>query len=415
MEHPLQVYYCGEDATTRLIRYCHSRQLDRFLLVCDQNTYRALGHSLERSLTGRGWDIQTVVLRGTEVLADEKRVLEVLKQAHGQKRTYLAVGSGTVTDITRYASYCARNAFISLPTAPSVDAYASMGAALIVDGYKTTLPSHGPVAIFAHQPTLCEAPHRLIAAGFGDMVGKYVALADWQLAALLVDEPYLEDIARRARRALLDCVAHVDEIGEASATGVEALMAALIESGLCMAACGNSRPASGSEHLFSHFWEMRWLQGACPPTLHGAKVGIGAVLAARRYAVIRSLTQEQVAVRLDESPPPDRQGQIRHIRATYGPAADQIITGYQPFLDMLEREFEPLRRSIRTHWPAIREIAASVPPAREIADLLGRAGGPGSPEELGLAAEDVKQALASSRYLRNRFTVNTVGRIVGVW
>jgi glycerol dehydrogenase-like iron-containing ADH family enzyme len=56
-----------------------------------------------------------------------------------------------------------------------------------------------------------------------------------------------------------------------------------------------------------------------------------------------------------------------------------------------------------------------VPPAREIADLLGRAGGPGSPDELGLAAEDVKQALASSRYLRNRFTVNTVGRIVGAW
>ncbi|NBD36242.1 MAG: sn-glycerol-1-phosphate dehydrogenase, partial [Chloroflexi bacterium] len=59
--------------------------------------------------------------------------------------------------------------------------------------------------------------------------------------------------------------------------------------------------------------------------------------------------------------------------------------------------------------------ASSVPPAREIADLLGRAGGPGSPDELGLAAEDVKQALASSRYLRNRFTVNTVGRIVGAW
>jgi glycerol-1-phosphate dehydrogenase [NAD(P)+] len=407
--------YCGEEAVPGLIRYCQECRRDRFLLVSDRNTHGVLGERVETALRERCWDVRAVVLHGTEVLADERRVIEVLHHAGGESFTYLAVGSGTVTDVTRYASHCARDTFISLPTAPSMDGYASRGAAMVMQGVKVTVAAHAPAAILADLPTLRQAPREMIAAGFGDMVGKYVSLADWELAALLTDEAYDAGVARRTRQALLDCVTHVAEIGQASATGVATLMHALFESGLGMAEFGSSRPASGLEHLPSHFWEVKWLEGQCPAALHGAKVGVGTVIAARRYQAIRGLAQEDVAARLSTARLPDWQGEAERIRAGYGKIADHVAAGYRPFLEALESNLDVLKQRIAGRWDEVQEIARAVPSARRIERLLARTGGPTSPREIGLRRDQVQQALLYSRYLRGRFTVDTLGRLLGAW
>lgn len=407
--------YCGEEAIAHLTRYCQSHQVNRFLLVSDQNTYAALGQEVEASLKEHGEDVRTVVLSGAEVIADEKRIFEVLLQAGDEERMYLAVGSGTITDITRFASHRTRNAFISLPTAPSVDAYTSGVSSLVAGGFKRVVPGHGPVAIFADLRTLCEAPHGMIAAGFGDVLGKHTALADWRLGALLLDESYSAEIAGRLRQALQDCVENVEEIGEASTTGVLRLMEGLLETGFCMLEFGSSRPASGAEHLLSHFWEIKLLREERPPILHGTKVGVGTVLAAQRYEAIRSLTHKDVVDRLSTASLPGREEEVDCIRTGYGAVADQIIAAYQPFLAMMEAKTDTLKQNIRDHWGKVQEIAASVPSSREIADLLEQVGGPSDPQAIGLAEEEVQQALRFSGYLRNRFTVNTLGRVLGVW
>ena len=408
---------CSEDAIAQLIQYSQSHPVNRFLLVSDQNTYAALGQRVEAGLKDRNWDVRTVVLGGNEVIADEKRVFEVLFHADGEERTYLAVGSGTITDITRYASFCARNRFISLPTAPSVDAYTSGGAALVIDGFKKTALCHAPAAVFADLRTLCEAPRDMIASGFGDLLGKYISLADWQLGRLLVDEPYDTEIAQRLRRALLDCVEHVEQVGRASPQGIAKLMEGLFESGLCMAEFGTSRPASGSEHQFSHFWEMKRLQERRPAILHGAKAGIGTILAAQWYAAIRSLTQDDVVRRLSTatSPARGRDREVQRLRSVYGPIADQIVADHQPFLEMLEAHSDALKHKIAEHWEAIQDIAAAVPPPQRIVDLLEQVGGPSEPRALGLSDDEVEQARGGAHYLRNRFTVDTLGRVIGLW
>ena len=405
----------GEDAIDDLIQHCRSHQFNRFLLVGDQNTYAALGQRVQESLEGHGWDVRPVILEGPEVVADEKRVFDVLFQANGEKRVYLAAGSGTITDITRYASFCAQNQFISLPTAPSVDAYTSGGAALVVDNFKQTAPCHAPAAVFADLQTLCEAPRAMIASGFGDILGKYISLADWELGRLLLGERYSPEIAGRLRRALRACVEDAAAIGTASADGIHKLMAGLLESGLCMAEFGTSRPASGSEHHFSHFWEMKLLQEHRPAILHGAKVGVGTVMAARRYEHIRSLTQEEAVRMLSRASLPSREHDLARIRAVYGRAADRIIADHAPFLDMLEAGLDGLKQKIADHWAEIQEIAATVPPARRIVDLLELAGGPSDPRALGLSDDEVEQAREVSHYLRARFTVNTLGRLLGAW
>ena len=407
--------YCGEEAIAGLIGYCQSHKIDRFLLVGDSNTYAALGEEVETRLRALGWDVRTVILDGTDVIADERHIFEVLFHAHAEARTYLAVGSGTITDITRYASFCSRNGFISLPTAPSVDAYTSVGAALTMGGFKKTVPCQVPAAVFADLQTLCGAPRDMIAAGFGDVLGKYTSLADWQLGHLLLGEPYDAGVAGRLQRALLSCVENAEAIGRASRGGIAVLMAGLLESGVCMAEFGSSRPASGAEHIFSHFWEMKAMQEHRPAILHGTKVGLGTVLAARRYKAIRGLDKKEVVIRLSSASLPDREDEIAHIRMAYGPVADRIIADHRPFLENLEANFYALKQNIVDCWPAIQEIAATVPPPARIIQLLEQVEGSSTPQAMGLDDHDVEQALKFSHYLRGRFTVSTLGRVLGLW
>ena len=398
-----------------MVQYCNSRHASRFLLVSDENTYAALGERAEAALRAQGWDVRTVVLTSPEVIADEEHIVQVLLEADDKERLYVAVGSGTITDITRFCSHRTRNGFISLPTAPSVDGYTSIGAPLVIRRLKQTVIAQPPSAVFADLQTLCQAPRDMVAAGFGDMLGKYTSLADWRLGALLWDEPYSVEIAQRVRRALQGCVDNADEIRQASPAGITQLMESLLESGLCMLAFGETRPASGTEHHLSHFWEIKLLQEHRPAILHGAKVGVGTVLAAERYQVIRGLTQKDVVERLSTTSLPDWDDEIKHVRTAYGAAADQVITDHQPFLEMVEANFDTLKHKIAHHWEEIQEIAASVPPAQRIADLLEQVGAPSDPQALGLGKAKVQQALKFSHYLRNRFTVSILGRVLGVW
>ncbi len=413
-EADIQVY-CGTEALPELVRYCRPREPHRFLLVADHNTYLALGQRVEASLDGLGWSVHKVILPGPEVLPDERRIRTVLSRARGQELFYLAVGSGTITDITRYASYCAGASFISLPTAPSVDAYTTAGAAVVLAGVKRTVPSHPPTAVFADLETLCQAPPDMIGAGFGDVIGKFTSLADWNLGALLLEEPFDPAIANRLRNALQICVHHVADIRRAIPTGVRTLMQALFESGLCMLEYGTSRPASGSEHLLSHFWEMMHHRRGDSTALHGAKVGVGTVLTADRYATIRSLRREDVASRLKTACLPSRQDEISVIQVAFGSAVDDVSEHYVPFLDSIAANRTEIQQKIVDSWDRVSEIAAQVPPADHIARLLEQAGAPSAPAEIGLAEPEVRQALQLSRYLRGRFTVDTLGRLLGLW
>jgi glycerol-1-phosphate dehydrogenase [NAD(P)+] len=401
--------YCGKEAIAKMIRYCQAQGVTRFLLVSDENTHAVLGRQAEAALKMQGRAVRTVVLTGEEVIADEEYITQVLLAAGREERLYVAVGSGTITDIVRFCSHRTRNDFISLPTAPSVDGYTSIGAPLVVRRVKTTALAQPPAAIFADLPTLCAAPHEMIAAGFGDILGKYTSAADWRLGALLWDEPYDEEIAQRMLHALQTCVDDVAEIAQASEAGITRLIEGLFETGLCMLDFGQTRPASGSEHHISHFWEMRLLLEHRPAILHGAKVGAGTILTARRYEVIRSLSREEIARQLSGVSLPDHDAEVARIRRVYGLLADTAVETQRPFLEMTPSNFEALKRRIIDNWGKVLDIAATVPPAQEIAGLLEQVGGPTTPQQLGLSAEEAQAALDHAHYLRARFTVAKLG------
>ena len=404
----------GNNAIPKLIQYFEEKHLDHFMLIADQNTYRVLGNTLEDALCRHQFDVNTVILNGKEIVADETNLMQVFIRDDGTKRTYLAVGSGTITDITRFVSHRTKNSFISVPTAPSVDGFISTGAPLIISGYKQTISTHPPVALFADLTTLHSAPHRLIASGFGDMVGKFTSLADWKLGHLLWNEPYDALIEQRARLARQKCVRYANEIGADSQKGVSALMNGLIESGFCMAEAGHSRPASGSEHHFSHYWEMRLLQENRQAILHGEKVGIASSLVAAIFAEIKELTPQQASKLLDAAMMPDRESEVQLIKSGYGGIAEQVIEVQAPFLNMSRDEFDSLKRRVIDHWTEIQEIASTVPSPQAITELLLTAGAPADIKALGLDEHEVALAAKYAHYSRNRFTVMKLCKLLGI-
>ncbi len=383
-------------------------------LVSDTNTYAALGERVYHAVSDAGFTTINLVLAGEEVTAGAEYILRVLLGSSTGDQVFVAVGSGTVTDITRYSAFRTRNPYIAVPTAPSVDGFVSVSAPLIVGSMKETFPTDAPVAVFADLPTLAAAPQAMIAAGFGDILGKYTSLADWNLSHLLHDEPYNAAVEARVRRALDACVAAVDAIAQRSEDGVHALMHALIESGMGMLEFGNSRPASGAEHHCSHYWEMKLLREGRPALLHGAKVGVATTLIAAHYARLRTLSYDELINLLEAAEPDSRERQIAEIEQVYGDAAPDILRIQAPYLNQTPADYEALKQRILAQWDTIQPILASVPPPEVIIDILNRLGGASNPDALGLDADTVSEAQRYGHYLRDRFTVMKLNKALGL-
>ena len=406
--------YIGENAIEPLLQFCKERGLTDFMLVADGNTFPVLGEKVQAALQGAGLNVKSVVFNEPEVVPDEDFIFQVLLRADQVERTYLAVGSGTLTDIARIVSHRTRRPFISLPTAPSVDGFTSPSASLAVRKIKTTVIAQPPMAVFADLATLVAAPQKMIAAGYGDILGKAIALADWQLGHMLWDEPYSPEIAARVRKTLESCIAATPEIGRATPEGVRKLMFSLIDSGMCMLDYGNSRPAAGCEHYMSHFLEMKLLREGRHAVLHGAKVALCSLMAADLYARLRQVRRPQAEKQLAAATQPDRNADMQRIRQAFGPIAENLFIEMAPYLDMTPAGFAQLKQRVLEHWVEIQALAAQVPSREKLVDLLNQAGGATNPAGLGLSEEEVQLALTESHFLRNRFTICKLEHLLGL-
>ena len=385
----------------------------RLRLVADANTWRVLGRSAAESLGKAGIGVAVTLFEG-EPRADESALGLLLAEESAEPSPLLAVGSGTITDIVRL--YAARLGlpFISLPTAASVDAYASSVAAMTIRGAKRTIAAAAPRAIFADIETLRSAPAPMTAAGFGDMFCKFSALADWRLGALVWGEPWDEAIAARTRAAALRCREAAPLIAARGAEGIETLIGALVESGMAMSLAGHSRPASGAEHHLSHYWEMRLSREGRAPILHGLKVALATAMVAELWERISDMGLAEAEARLSEYAPPEAGEEQERIVAEFGEAAGEIEATQRRFLSLDAAGFEGLKRAIIDNWSEIRDLAASVPGAAETRSHLSAAGCPTRPSELGLEAELVESAWAFGHLLRDRFTVRRLAAFLGL-
>ena len=281
----------------------------RIYTVSDERTYRAAGERVEALLKSCGKHFSSCILKGETVLPNAESLGNVLLYAHDHAAKsdifspspmpdfILAIGSGTVNDVCRLAAYRLGLPYGIVGTAPSMDGYASAGSPFLHDGTKSTVQCTTPAYIIADLDVMREAPFDMMLAGIGDMFGKYTGLLDWELARDYTGEYFCERIAGEVLDATNRCLASGYRLAERAADAVESVMRGFLVTGLGMAYTGNSRPASGSEHIIAHAWELFDLEKGNQPHLHGLEVCEATRLVAILY---RMLLAESDDARLKE-------------------------------------------------------------------------------------------------------------------
>ena len=263
---------CG--AIARLGELC--RDYEKILVIADENTFRAAGEQTLLALSGK--KVETVVFGGSRVLIPDEAAIARVRESLGDSELIVGIGSGVIQDLSKYVAHFAAIPYMVVATAPSMDGYASTGAAMILDGMKETVPAGVPRAVVADTDVLKNAPLEMIIAGWGDIIGKYSALADWRLSEIVNGEYLCPEIYETTR----EMIERVRGIGkrllERDGEAVGILMEALITVGVMMSFTGSSRPASGSEHHLSHFFEIVGIVRGEPYFPHGIDVAYSTVV-----------------------------------------------------------------------------------------------------------------------------------------
>lgn len=385
----------------------------KILLVADRNTNSIAGEKVGVILEKSGFPFQKIILeRSQPLIPDERALAEIRGMIGSDICLLLAIGSGTITDLTRYAAFNAGKQFMAVPTAPSMDGYASPVAALTLKGFKQTLPAKPPVAIIADIEVLKCAPPIMIQAGFGDLIGKYISLADWELSRIIEGEGYSPSIANMVRTAV-DQAIQSNNDGIPIERKISDLTIALIRSGEAMLAWGNSRPASGGEHHLAHYWEMEAALKEKTGQLHGIKVGIATLVLAEYYHKLFNLSIDEVQKQLSVNREEPMDKYLLRIKKTFGPLSKGILSELDNYyLDSNKRQIR--QANILSNWLFLRKwVSENVPNPARIKCMLIKAGVPITPWEIGINAAELEIALENAKEVRKRYTVFRLAEDLG--
>ncbi|MCE3233343.1 MAG: egsA [Rickettsiaceae bacterium] len=362
----------------------------KFTVVSDKNTHDIMAGSIEKALV----DANSVILPdGVE--PDIANVNKVIAESE-LSDAIIAVGSGTINDICKYASYLAGNPYVVFGTAPSMNGYSSANSSITVDGHKKTLKAQLPTAVFLDLDILCAAPKRLIRSGLGDSLCRATSQADWLLSHLLLGTKY--------NKVPFDWLAEYEEDLFASGKGlvagdkesIELLAKTLIISGFGMYICGGSYPASQGEHLIAHTMEVVFGSGL-PKTYHGEQIGVATLTMAEIQE--RVLSGAPFRLKLPQ------EADLGQIKEFFGKEIGLHCAQEYKNKALTNQKVDEINQQIEQNWAflvaQLQDVMATRP---DLEKILVAVGAPINPEELGWNGKKYELAVSHAKYMRDRFT-----------
>ena len=406
---------CGREHTTCLkqvivkehvmediLAFLKEQSYKSVYLIEDENTYRVYGNILEDFLNKHGLETDHVVLEA-DVVPDETAVFKILANMKRKYDYILGVGSGTLNDLSKFISHRVALDYGIVATAPSMDGFASIGAALITEDLKTTYDAHVPTAIFGDLDVLANAPIDMIKAGLGDIIGKYNCLVDWKIAHIINGEYYCKTIVDMVYKSIKEVVEHADGVLDRDKKAIQAITEALIETGMAMGFVGNSRPASGSEHHVSHYWEMKFLFAHRPPVFHGTKVGLATpgVVAMWKTLCASKIDFQACRERVKSF---DEEAWKTLVKDRFeGAAAGVLALEAKAGKNNIE---EALKRidTMEAHWDEIKQVIQDeLPSPEQITAILKSIEACYRPEQAGIEEQLVKDSVILAKEVRVRY------------
>lgn len=358
------------------------------LLVADKNTLAA-AKGIEESL--KDFSVEYKIYDEIRV-ARMEHVEELESIIHGRDIGVLSVGTGSVNDPCRLAAARQDKKLCIFATAPSMDGFASYSSPIVKDGFKSSYPAKSPEVIIGDTKILAAAPAYLKSAGFGDMVAKYIGLADWKISSLLTDEVYCEKVARLTRDAVDKLMYMADRVTENDEETAGEIFKALLMTGIGMSFMQNSRPASGSEHIIAHLLECVELRDGIIPNYHGEDVGVFTLLMLKYYNELAD--KETIKAKKENTDWAD-------VYSFYGEMADDVRKLNEP--KTVTDEVDP--KVLEDKWQEIREIIHNIPSYDEVYSAMKKAGCNLTVEDIGKSQKLVDSCIKYSPYMRYRLTL----------
>ncbi len=377
-------------------------------IIADQNTWTAAGGAVEAALRASGIVVRHHILPARPRPKPTVELAEDLKSVLAQDdATPVAVGSGVMNDIVKYAAFHLNRPYLCVATAASMDGYTSAGSPLSEKGFKKTVQCRPAKVVLADLDIIAAAPRAMTGWGYGDLAGKVPAGGDWVLADALGVEPIDTVAWPMVQTDLRRWLAAPEAIAAGDRGAMEGLFAGLTLVGLAMEAHGSSRPASGSDHQVAHLWEMEDLSQNGERVSHGACVAVGCttVLALYDWLLRKDLTRIDSQSVIANAMTLD--GKARLIEAAFGPGeiADRA------FAETARKHLSPADHRIRlallkAGWHGIAaRLRTQLVPAPEMHAMLSAAGSPSDAADIGVTPDHLRHTVARARFLRDRYTI----------
>lgn len=399
---PLKFVSIRKDALEDLPKFMRELGFSSAYLISDSITYKIAGEKCMQILGDA--EVKAKIIQLNHMGFDEATLGELIVNMPSDCDLVIAVGTGTINDMTRYFSFKMGRPFFTVATAAPMDGFASSIAAIHVNNLKTTFEAQTPTAIIGDTEILKGAPYSMIAAGLGDLLGKATCLCDWRLAKIITGEHSCENIIHLVEENVNQVLKCAGAAKDRDPEVLGSIMEGLVLAGVAMSLYGNSRPASGCEHHMSHYWETIFAQRGERPVPHGTQVSVGTVLVLKAVEELlknpvdfdkaRHAARNYDAAAWEET-----------MHKAYGPAAPGVIE-----MENKAQKNEPNGRmaridSMEKNWDAILKLLNDLPPAQYVMDILRSLSSPCLPHEIRVDKALLKDTFMYCKEVRARYTI----------
>ncbi|MBR2421405.1 MAG: sn-glycerol-1-phosphate dehydrogenase [Oscillospiraceae bacterium] len=383
-------------------------------VVADVNTFEAAGERVCALLREADIPFGSFVFKDTALEPDEKAVGAAFMHYDISCDVILGVGSGVINDICKILSNTTGNPYIIVGTAPSMDGYASATSSMSRDGVKVSLNSRCADVIIGDTDILKTAPDHMLRSGLGDMLAKFVSIAEWRIAHLITGEYYCEEVAKLIRGAVKKCVDNAQGLLCREDAAIEAVFEGLVIGGVAMAYAGVSRPASGVEHYFSHVWDMRGLEFGTKVDLHGIQCAMATVKAVELYEMVMKQSPEwEKANAYVQSF--DLEVWNAQLRSFLGSSAETMIELEKKEGKYRKETHEARFRVIEKKWDAILQILREeLPAAEELCKLMDAVGISRDLNSIDVDSETARITFRATKDIRDKYVLSRLAWDLGI-
>jgi len=378
------------------------------VIIADTTTYKIAGETVYNELQKVNIpQLSPYIYNHPDLYAEYAFVDELVNFLKTNNAIPIAVGSGTINDLTKLASHLTGRQYMCVATAASMDGYTAFGASITANGAKQTFNCPAPQACLADIDIICNAPSEMTASGYADLFAKITAGADWILADSLNVELIDEKAWSIVQDGLHDALSDPEGVHNGDPIAITKLVEGLMLGGFAMQWSKSSRPASGAEHQFSHLWNMENHLHHGEHISHGFQVSIGTIAITALYEEflktdVINLDVNKVLAAWPSPEKSDAEALAIFVGTDFPEIGLQETKAKYSNADELEKQL----KTLKNNWPDIKaKLEKQIVPYQEAIRRLKLVGAPTAPEQISITRERLRETFIRAQFIRRRFTI----------